>query len=101
MKSIETQVAERNVDESLANFEQAVNQLIDKVDHTVTEVVETVNRPIELARSISAKGKAQALELRERIRRNPEPYVSWSLLAVGLLLCFRAVRNHRRSQLEP
>lgn len=122
-KSIETQVAEKDADQSLANFEQAVNQLIEKVDHTaeqiqakVTDVVETVNLPIEIARNISAKGidlveigKTQAVELRERIRGNPEPYVSWSLLVVGLLFCFRAVRSHRRierkqiswSQLEP
>jgi hypothetical protein len=129
MKTIETKIAEQNVDASIAQFEHAVNHLIDKVESTagaVNEAIdtarekfdmaveryetakETVRRPIAAARDLGDRAAVLARDFSERVRRNPEPYISWSALAVGLFLCWRAVAMDRRarikhswSQLEP
>lgn len=118
MKSIETKIAEQNVDASIAQFEAAVNHLIDKVEGT-TQVVnetidmakekivtavekyehvrETVRQPVVIAQDLLEQARIQAKRMEIRMRANPEPYVSWALFGLGMLLCFRAVRNHRRA----
>jgi|GEM_PF-4692799 len=103
MKSIETKIAERNVDASLANFELAVNHLIDKVEQTseviqqkVNDVVDTVNLPLEIARNVVEVGRERAVALGERIRRDPESFISYAALFVGLYLCYRQIRAERQ-----
>ncbi len=123
MKSEDVKQAEKQVDMSIAQFENAVNQLIDKVGDTqamvqakIDQAVETVQAPIEFVREVRERGEdivdygAEKFRLlMARVRANPEPYISYAALAFGLFLCFRAVRNDRRirlnkpswSQLEP
>lgn len=119
MKSTETVIAEQNVDASIAQFESAVNQLIDRVEGTtmvVHEAIgtaketfehavekyetvrETIRQPAIIAKDLAVRATNYAEDITERVRRNPEPFVSWAALAVGLFFCYRAVRNHRRHE---
>ena len=114
MKSIETKIAEQNVDASIAQFETAVNHLIDKVEVTsnvVNETIDMAKEKIEMAvekyehvretvRQPVIIAKDLAVKLRERVRVNPEPYISWTAFAFGMFLCYRAIRNHRRAMLS-
>ncbi len=121
MKSTETVIAEQNVDASIAQFESAVNQLIDKVEgtsmvvndaidsaketfeHAVEKyesVKETMRQPAIIAKDIAERAKYLAEDVTERVRRNPEPFISWAALAVGLFFCYRAIRNHQRAQIS-
>lgn len=92
MKSIETKIAEQNVDASITNFEHAVGQLIEKVEDTahtvnrrITTTRETIERPIVIARQV-----------RQRIEDNPVPF-AWGLFyMVGLYIGLRMVRQNRR-----
>ena len=100
MKSYETRIAELNVDASLVNFENAVNQLIERVEVTadsvsdkISDVIETVQAPVVAVRQVTDFGRDTALTVVNRVRRNPEPFVSFALLAVGVWLCYRVVRR--------
>lgn len=108
-------MAKGRVNASMAEFESAVNHLIVKVEDTQAQVqaridqaVETVQRPIDIARDLKDRGLEGARRVTEIVRSNPEPYLSWAAFAVGLYFCYRAIRNDRLyrgkpswSQLEP